>query len=659
MLKLLRKYNKFILAIGGALLMIVFLLPQGFQQLGSGQSSFKIAELAGGRSVTEGELLAADHELKALRDLDLRLQGRVSPNLVMSLVGLSGEPAREHWWLLTHEASRGGFLGGPADADQFLRLIALRATELFARQGFVPQDQVQEFMDSTHQQLRDLRDMMAPTPAGREVMNGALAKAAGVHRMLNEHLSAATISTPEAIAAGRRFLDSAVIDFAVLDATADLKNLPEPTEEQVRAQFERYKNVLAEQDPRGFGYAQAAAIKLSSLRLSRRAIEQAVKLDPVAVRVHWEKHKQRLGADFSTARAAVEQELRRTQVESILSDAERFVQTEILKGERTLAHDGGFRALPENWSDARPDFEVIQRALFEHVKDKHGVAAQISFVEAQPLWLSQPALRSMGGIASTQLLAGGKRIDFADWAFNVREINPDAPYAGQVGVVAPPLRLPETGDVFFGRVNEARPMAFATDIERSRPQVEADLLKLASFDRLVARSDEIRAKAAESFEPAILAIAGGVRIDRGASVSRQGISLSDGTPAPENINTEPVRDAILKAAAALDPTVATESLPALGRTLVIPLPDWLSVAVVRITSVRPLSVETFRMVGDQLARSAAFELRTSPDWAFSLESLKARHGFEFVGQVRRAQEEHERQKAAQEQAAGQAATPAS
>ncbi len=109
MFKFLRKYNKWILAVGGTLLMIVFLVPQAIQTLS------QRAAVGGAVWATVGE---DDEEVAGpIRDDAARPSSRCSSASAArrSRFAVTNEP--EHWYLLVREAEQAGLLGGRA-ADQ-------------------------------------------------------------------------------------------------------------------------------------------------------------------------------------------------------------------------------------------------------------------------------------------------------------------------------------------------------------------------------------------------------------------------------------------------------------------------------------------------------------------------------------------------------------
>ena len=102
MFKLLRKYNKLLLAIFGVLLMITFLIPQAMSQFAreSGSRRATIATVGDGDRVT-GEQW---HQVQTELDL-LQKAGASIPGL-----GPIRDIKPEHWYLLTREAAAAGLV---------------------------------------------------------------------------------------------------------------------------------------------------------------------------------------------------------------------------------------------------------------------------------------------------------------------------------------------------------------------------------------------------------------------------------------------------------------------------------------------------------------------------------------------------------------------
>ena len=119
---------------------------------------------------------------------------------------------------------------------------------------------------------------MAQSPEELDVIQTAFSKAFGVLRMMEEHSRAIRVSAPEAMSIGRRLYDEARVDFASLDPAVNLEGVAQPTEEQIVAQYEQFKDALPESNTRNFGYRIPAAVKVEYLRVSRPSLEGAIKI---------------------------------------------------------------------------------------------------------------------------------------------------------------------------------------------------------------------------------------------------------------------------------------------------------------------------------------------------------------------------------------------
>ncbi len=104
MFRFLRKYNKWILAVGGTLLMIVFLIPTAIsglsQRAASGTAAWATVGPERRENVTQSDLLQVQQELQLLQGLP---QYAALPG-----IGVVDQP--EHWFLLVREAEQAGVL---------------------------------------------------------------------------------------------------------------------------------------------------------------------------------------------------------------------------------------------------------------------------------------------------------------------------------------------------------------------------------------------------------------------------------------------------------------------------------------------------------------------------------------------------------------------
>ena len=122
MFKFLRKYDKWILAVGGTLLMITFLVPQAIQGLSQYSAQTGATWATVGAPPTK--ISVGDAEL-------LRRQTRLVDSLgagnMLNQLGVGSDPA--HWFLLRREAEAAGLIGGPSSGYAFAEQMAANSGE--------------------------------------------------------------------------------------------------------------------------------------------------------------------------------------------------------------------------------------------------------------------------------------------------------------------------------------------------------------------------------------------------------------------------------------------------------------------------------------------------------------------------------------------------
>ena len=122
MFKFLRKYNKYILAVGGTLLLITFLIPFAFtnllQGVGSGRAAWASVGVEKTQKITATDLAMVQRELRLLQYIGPQLQ-------------MPGLDRPEYWYLLVREAAEAGLIPAPASigrTEQDIQQIGLLAS---------------------------------------------------------------------------------------------------------------------------------------------------------------------------------------------------------------------------------------------------------------------------------------------------------------------------------------------------------------------------------------------------------------------------------------------------------------------------------------------------------------------------------------------------
>jgi hypothetical protein len=300
MMKFLRKYNKWILAVGGTLLMIVFLIPQAVSNLGkqAGQGSATVA-LVDGEKISAKEWEPYLEEMRALVQLQATIPQLLGP-FVMSI----REP--EHWYLMVREAEAAGLVGGEELGSQ--AAAALQS--------------------------------MAGMTQNREVIARTLARIDGINRLLNLYQQAGKFSDVRLVDAARDEFLSMSADMVVLQADPDAVDY-EPTEDELQAQLDEYGELTAAASESGFGYRVPDRVQIEYLSVDvpsvREMVERSGAIEPVSLHRHWIENADDPTLNFPPVDPTIDvpevvrEHLLTKLTRDKLEDIARFMNTELRK----------------------------------------------------------------------------------------------------------------------------------------------------------------------------------------------------------------------------------------------------------------------------------------------------------------------------------------
>lgn len=662
MFKFLRKYNKVILVVGGVLLMIAFLIPQGATRLGNAQERIVVATVDG-RKVRLRQMEKARIELLVLRAF--------AAPIVDNLLGVEDRP--DHWFLLTREAERGGFVGEDADGRDWVPVIAEFFAEQYLRSedGAMVRFQLQMLeQQGNFQEAQDLRqrllgEILANLEASRARalaqsrmteadFDRALARARGVYRMVEAYHRAARVSDRRALLASaeNRFL--AEVEWLLIPAERFVDSASPVDDATLAATFERFKGTPEGGGEYGIGYLLPPRVKLEWLTLSRAAVEESIKPDPVEVRKRYQQDRATYTGEFDAERSRVAGDIRREQADRLLAEADTAVRAELAKATRGLAADGEFKVLPPDWSSSRPTLERIAQGVVEQVRARTGVVIPLPEVTIRSAgWVTAREISQIPGIGSAVLRSGTMAVPFPLVPFQVRELGGDPRLRLQVGLTSVEHQVTDAaGNRYYFTVLDARPESPPDSLDEIRERVAADARRLAAYESLVqqapsyldvavsgglqAIADSLNAEVEpeslpepDSTEP---------RTDKpkltvfpGGSVTRPRAVLS-----PPTLDQPALREAVMRAAESIDPMVDIETVEASRRVVVVPVPQAMGLAVLRISRVTPLTTETFRLAAEMDAYQAQVAEMNAAGLGpesrpFSFERLARRHRYQPVG----------------------------
>lgn len=641
MLKWLRKYNTWIMVVAGSLLMVTFLLAEALQSLG--QASPRTTVL-----VVDGDKISA-------REFD---RARIEYAVVTQATTLNGglrlfgiEDA-EHWLLLTREAEQAGLVGGPEDGEQFIPTLARQITQ---QQAFMLRDaqQYQDMLTARATAIQAVVDS-AETGAGRvsrdEMLTG-LSKLQGVFRLRALYQRLPRLSDRRLVSEFRRLEDSAAVDYVFIPPERELGNVERPGDAQLIAHFDKYKDVEPGEGEHGFGYKLPDRVKLEYLTVSRSAAEKLLKPDPIEVQKRFRlKFKDGVTPEGTSADqeiAAIESQVRLEKADRVLRLAEQTVRAEFDKALRNVPQNGAYWRLPDDWAQKRPTMTALRDTIVQRVRESMGIAIEAPVVNVRGEWTTQTELATLESIGQSFVMRGTRGVPFTEVAMSVKEVAGEGPMGLQAGVLGEPMST-RSGDRVFFVITDARKASAPESLDEVRDKVVGDVMKLEAFNRLKARLDEFRAKAAEgglealSIKPEEAASMGGVVMAAELPINKATVRRDYvGGTAPNigDIDHEPFRDTVLASAQKLDPTTAIDQSPVGDRIAIAAIPQSLGIGVAKITGLNPVTAERLRAQQNQAVNAVTRELMTEGEPAdpFSLEAMRKRLNVED----RRPREERE------------------
>ncbi len=629
MFKFLRKYNKWILAVGGTLLMITFLIPQAIQSLSqrAGQRSGVVATLDD-KKVNRNDWEEAMAEAQLIQ----RLNAMGLPGLTNTLASSAESP--EHWYLMVHEAEQANLVGG--------ELLATNAAVFLAKQPSLSQSP--------------------------RVIARTLSKVDGVNRLAQLYANTSKYSDQRLLHYAKTKFLNVRAEMVFIDAD-DEQSLIEPTEEELVEQLATYGDVDPGSGTMGFGYKLPDRAKYELLIVEVDAVREMIRnsdeMDEVALRMYWRRHidDEELGFPEITQNTAIPEMVRghllRELTRQKMDDIAKFSYDELRKRQRGLpvAEDGYF-TLPDDWEEQQLSFPELATLI----QDEFQIPAPIYTAPGQE-WTAVNEIgkeKPFAKIGSDRF--GTSEMPFQDLIAAAREFDQPSAAIIQQGVAGPPLRpiideerpdpTPDAfrpGDplpVYLFRIIETDPSRPPHSVDEVREDLVRDLKRADHYQQLLEEMPSIETKAQQE---GLLATA----MAHGSSVSQEttvalirndwvSFLVRQRQMLREFPSTLPVIgqdidtiQAILDRALELPENAVFKDLPDEQRIFALPIENHLSILVVQLNSQIPLTDELFRQMtamGSLQGMIAMDELALGENLknAFSFDALAERHNFAFA-----------------------------
>lgn len=267
MYRFIQRNNKKFLAIFAVVLMIVFILPSSLGQLGSGGRDPVLAKI-GDEEVHASELQSAEQEWRLLNELraggpqtrfgsQLPFVFRLGWNEMSELELMQGMPP----------VPVRAITGNP-------RLFLLLQREAQRLGIGISDDRVNDLM------VNELAGALPADKQSLDRLRGAVRSFLAVQTAFERATSVIKLSDPALKHELARRTQNITVNVVEVPAAAYAGQLPAPTTQQVQAQFDKFKDVNPQSDPRtnpfGFGYRYPNRVKLQYISVSRDDVRKMV-----------------------------------------------------------------------------------------------------------------------------------------------------------------------------------------------------------------------------------------------------------------------------------------------------------------------------------------------------------------------------------------------
>lgn len=636
MLRTIRKHNKWILVVGGSLLMVTFLISGTANQLQPNPAKQTVATVRG-EKITAGEMNLAMREYEALKII-------AGDGLMRNLGDM--EDGFE-WFLISEEARRAGLVGGAADGMDWIPAIAAHMANRYvngiSQQRLIQEMQSFESPDAYFKAVQDASKSEVttriPHAAGTAGLNEqqigvALAKLRGVERLYSLTLMAPRLSAARLAQEASMAKDQATINALILPADPLAASLPEPTDEELQAQFTKFRGVAPGGPGLGFGYLQPPRVKIGWMMVDRAAIASAITLNPVEVNKHWQQNRAAYPGEFAAERSKIEDVLRSQRADSILAEIDRVLKARVNQATRALDVDGAKRILPADWSAKKPTLDGLAADLVGSIREFSGVTLekpQVTIMDGR--WISVSDLDVLPGVGSSAYISATAQMRLSQLMTRSQDLADVSELDLQAGVpfVTTPL-VDGAGNRYYIEILDARRQSVPESLDEVREQVARDARLAKAFDRLVAEAPEFRVAATLQGLDSVASAFEGRFPDTTVAPMNQ-ILLTRGRVVSflaQQLNDEGFRNAVMDAAASIPPTAKMDENNVDDRTIAKPVPAIRSVVVAQITQRDPMTVEALRAVRqlDVLEWVVAERMRTlQRDNTFTIEAVSKRIDF--------------------------------
>lgn len=517
-MKFLRQYEKWIISVGMTLLMVAFLIQPTLTAFGPNPEKQEIGTTRHGK-ITMGDQRVAQSQMDILRRLSSLL-----------MVDFSEREDGLAWALITQDARAMGLAASDFEIELTLRNMGFkegsqdRELRQVANRLSIPIESIQDAIRSwlivqSYRELslglgrlssQDRVQLIAQVSSFMQqgMMDNPMIRQL-VLRQVFQALEA-TKGTPrlsQPVLKRMLFDQRSAVKVAIMpvDARRFLDATPEPSEQDLQALFDRFKDQLPGQgDPYGFGYKQPARVKIEYLAIPWERLLGQSQVDEADAVAQYDANPQRYTVtiqppetpadtqpatqpaapvrrqqSYEEVRLQIIAELRRKQAVELGQKMVKAAQAMLQENLRAIPQSEGYRVLPEDF------MPVALAQVADKLQQQFKVRPDV--VKRDEAHLSRNDLTALPGIGQSVV---GQGVPFVEYVMSARELpQPSesnlATLRLQVGVPSQPL-VGNDQSLFIFRLTDAKAANSPASLDEVREKVKADAKLLAAYKKLVA-----------------------------------------------------------------------------------------------------------------------------------------------------------------------------
>lgn len=639
MFKFFRKYNKWILAIGGSLLMIVFLFPTAAGSFFAPSRAARPVGWIGEQPVSRTEAATAAAEIRVLSSLH-PLLGRTLRHMVRRTDRIRPSV---HWLLLVREARKLGIYAGSTQARSFLNNIGVtseRVSQVMQSFGTTEQFILQALRHWIMvQKLSNLLSLQAATLQGQFPLTRA--------------------SEPRLRHLAQGLQSEISFKMLPIDASLRIQSVDEPSREQLLALFKKYKDQPpGRSEPYGFGYRLPDRVKLVYLPIPLDRVAASVEIGEVEAHRYYLEHKsafmpakvssdaekpqarkpadeqptseerkpqqtpsQQTTADaqapdqplpYTQVRQEVRKQLRRHKARQKRQEIIQWAMTRLRSQTRRYPSERGYRKLPEDYQPL--SFEKLAAAIEERFD------VRLSPVRIADQWLTLEEVSELQGLGEATLRISGRSFPITQYITSTRELDPPSSHSLlnlrlQVGVAARPVTGPE-GTKYLFRLIAAQEAHVPASLSEVKQKVVRDFKLREAYESLKKDADKLlaraRKKGLEALAKALKEQGTKVRSVGPISRRRFGGPFSSSTLIVPSVpvlgQSEPFIDAVFELAENVREAGGLDQVKRDQVMAAIPVDQARKLVLVRLTEYQPVTKQRFQAIKPLLMRRLGIQL---------------------------------------------------